>query len=348
MAIGRSATRSAVVLALALTTVVLDPATSGACACGAFVANDELRAQQETALVELTGRTESITLSVRARSEATQAAFLMPVPARARFEVADGELFGELDRISRPDVEVRRVVVDGDGVGGAPRSDQGATVVDHVEVGPYEVAQLAGTDATAVADWLGDHDFTLPPALGTALGPYLAEGWLVVAVRLAPASGSLAGGLPPMRLAFETDTPVYPMRLSATAEVVQPLRLYVLADHRVDVGNPAPGGRPPDLTFAGPVEPHPDHPALSAMLPGRRFLTRYDGEFSPTRITDDILITRSATDEPHRAVVTVTEYVRSSWPLPGAPLTLLGLAVLGGGVFAVRRLVTRRRAGRSA
>ncbi|MEU4767390.1 DUF2330 domain-containing protein [Actinosynnema sp. NPDC023794] len=331
------ATRISAVLALVVTLVAVDPAMSGACACGAFVANDKLRAQQETALVELTGRTESITLSVRARSEATRAAFLMPVPARARFEVAEGELFTELDRISRPDVEVRRVVVDGNGAGAPPQSERGATVVDHVEIGPYEVAQLAGTDATAVTEWLGANDFTLPAALGGALGPYLAEGWLVVAVRLAPTSGSLADGLPPMRLAFETDTPVYPMRLSATAEGRQPLRLYVLADHRVDVTNPAPEGGAPDLTFAGEVRPDPQYPTLSAMLTGPRFLTRYDAEFRPAHITDDIRFTRSATDEPHRAVVVVDEYVRSSWPMPALPLTLLGLALVVGAVVLVRR-----------
>ncbi|TQM85230.1 uncharacterized protein DUF2330 [Saccharothrix saharensis] len=343
MATSRMATRTAVVLALALTAVAVDPATSGACACGAFVANDRLRAQDETALVELTGRTESITLSVQARSEATEAAFLMPVPARARFEVADGELFTELDRISRPAVEVRRVVVDGDGAGSAPGAEGGATVVDHVEVGPYEVAQLAGTDATAVTQWLDEHDFTLPTALGGALRPYLAEGWLVVAVRLAPTSGSLAAGLPPMRLAFETDTPVYPMRLSATAEAAQPLRLYVLADHRVDITNPAPTGSPADLTFAGEVTPDPRYPVLSTTLTGPRFLTRYDGRFRPAQITEDIHFTRSATDTPYRATVTVTEYVRSSWPLPGVPLLLVGVAVLVGTGFAVRRCTTRRR-----
>ncbi|MEU4743363.1 DUF2330 domain-containing protein [Actinosynnema sp. NPDC023658] len=333
----------AVVVALVVAVVAFDPATSGACACGAFVANDELRPQQETALVELTGRTESITVSVRARSEATEAAFLMPVPARARFEVADGELFTELDRISRPDVVVRRVT--GDGAGAPPGADRAATVVDHVEVGPYEVAQLSGTDTTAVTDWLGEHDFTLPADLGGALGPYLAEGWLVVAVRLAPTSGSLAAGLPPVRLSFETDTPVYPMRLSATAEGPQPLRLYVLADHRVDVGNPAPGGSPPDLTFAGEVRPGPDHPALSAVVTGTRFLTRYDGRFAPARITDDIRITRAATDEPHRAVVTVTEYAADSpWSTPALPLVLVGVALVGGAVVAAVAIRRRRTA----
>ncbi|WP_173060108.1 DUF2330 domain-containing protein [Phytohabitans houttuyneae] len=334
--------RIAAVVALAVAMVGLNPAISGACACGAFVANDKLRAQQETALVELSGRTESITLSVQARSTATQAAFLMPVPARARFEVADGALFAELDRISRPEVKVRRVTAEGDGAGGGPQAGGGATVVDHIEIGPYEVAQLAGTDTTAVTKWLADNDFTLPTALGGALKPYLEEGWLVVAVRLAPTSGSLSAGLPPMRLAFETDAPVYPMRLSATAEDQQPLRLYVLADHRVDISNPAPEGSTPDLTFAGEVKPDPQYPTLSAALTGTRFLTRYDGDFAPAQITDDIRITRSATDEPHRAVVTVTEYVRSPWPTLAVPLFILVVALVMAAVAIVRRRQTSR------
>ncbi|MBW4720456.1 DUF2330 domain-containing protein [Saccharothrix obliqua] len=328
----RIATRVAAVVAAAVALVIVNPAVSGACACGAFVANDKLSTQRETALVELTGRTEAITLSVLTRSTADRAAFLMPVPARARFEVANGALFGELDEVSRPRVEVREVVADGDGVGGAPPG-AGATVVDRVEVGPYDVAQLSGTDVTAVTEWLGDNDFTLPPDLGGALAPYLADGWLVVAVRLAPTSGSLSAGLPPMRLTFETDTPVYPMRLSAVADRVQPLRLYVLADHRVDVGNPAPRGNAPELTFAGEVRPDARYPELSALLSGPRFLTRYDGEFRPQHITDDIRITRAATDEPYQAVVVVTKYVRSPWRSPvvyavGAAVLIVGAVLL--------------------
>ncbi|NUT37576.1 MAG: DUF2330 domain-containing protein [Hamadaea sp.] len=337
------ATRVVMVAALAATMLTVNPAISGACACGAFVANDKLRAQQETALVQLNGRTESITLSVQARSEAKQAAFLMPVPSRARFEVADGKLFTELDEVSRPEVRVREVVIDRDGAGAPPQSGRGVTVVDHVEIGPYEVAQLSGVDATAVTRWLGDNGFTLPGALAGALGPYFAEGWLVVAVRLAPTSGSLADGLPPMRLSFDTDKPVYPMRLSATAQDRQPLRMYVLAGHRMDISSPAPQGSAPELTFAGEVRPDARFPALSAVLPGPRYLTRYDGDFDPRQITGDIYLTRSATDEPHRAVVTVTQYVHSPWPMPGVPLALAGLAVVvaAGAIVVVRRRQAR-------
>ena len=311
-------------VAAALTTA--GPTVSGACACGAFVADHKLRSQQETALVELTGRRESITLAVQTSSDAEQAAFLMPVPARAEFALADGAVFAELDRVSKPDVRVEEVEMDGDGAGAAAPG-KGATVVDHVAVGPYEVAQLAGTDSTAVAEWLDDNDFTLPDALGDAFEPYLDDGWLVVAVKLVPESGSLDAGLPPMRLSFETDTPVYPMRLSATAEDEQPLRLYVLADHRVDITNPAPGAREPELVFAGQVQAHPDHPVLSTLLAKPRFLTRYDGEFRPERITDDILITTSDTDEPYRATVVVTKYVR--------PFSETLLPLLAGGILLV-------------
>lgn len=128
------------------------------------------------------------------------------------------------------------------------------TVVDHTTVGPFEVAQLAGTDSAAVTD---------------------------------------------------------PMRLSATAEFAQPLRLYVLADHRMDMTNPAPNGRTPELTYANRLRPADlaDHPILAGMVEGQRFLTRYDAEFHPEQITGDIRLTPAASDATYRAVVVEDHYV---------------------------------------
>jgi hypothetical protein len=335
--------RLLVLTLVALAVLGAGPGVAGACACGAVLADQRLQAVQETALVTLTGRTEAVTLNVAAQTEATRAAFLMPVPARARFELADAKVFAELDDISRPRVEYRDVETDGNGSGGAaPGGAERVTVIDHTTVGPFEVAQLAGHDSAAVTTWLGANDFELPPALKGALDPYLAEGWLVVAVKLAPdtAGETFAGGLPSMRLTFDTDEPVYPMRLSATAEYAQPLRLYVLADHRMDISNPAPAGPAPQLTFAGAVRPADlaDHPVLAKQVHGQRFLTRYDATPEPAEISADIRFTQAAKDASYRAVVTEIRYVS------GPAISMTGLlSTVGGGTLVLLLVALGRR-----
>jgi hypothetical protein len=340
--------RTTVVKLLVLPLVALGvlgagPGVAGACACGAVLADQRLQAVQETALVEIADGTEAVTLTVATRTDATRAAFLMPVPGRARFELADADVFAELDAVSKPRIEYRDVVTDGGGSGGAaPGGADRVTVTDHTTVGPFEVAQLTGADASAVTGWLGDNDFTLPADLADALTPYLAEGWLVVAVRLTPdtVGTTFADGLPSMRFTFGTDTPVYPMRLSATAEYAQPLRLYVLADHRMDVDGPAPRGPEAELTYANWVRPADltDHPVLARMIAEPRFLTRYDATFPPADITDDIHLTQAATDETYRAVVVENRYVTST-----ATGTLVIWGVSLAGVLALVVIAVRRR-----
>lgn len=339
--------RALVLPVVALGLLGAGPGVAGACACGAVLADERLDATQETALVELAGTTESVTLNITTRTSATEAAFIMPVPGRAAFELADAEVFTELDRISRPRVVYREVVVDGDGGAGAVDDGDQVTVTDHVDVGPYQLAQLTGADSTAVTDWLADHDFTLPTDLADALTPYLADGWLVVAVRLTPRAedATFAEGLPPMRLTFGIDEPVYPMRLSATAEHGQPLRLYVLADHRMDASNPAPQGGGPELTYAarlGPAEVA-RYPILSDLVTGPRFLTRYDATFNPDHITDDIHLSRAATDDAYRAVVVERRYVTATPVGEVALWVLAGAGLLGVSTLFVVRAVRRAR-----
>jgi hypothetical protein len=328
----------------ALGAMVAGPGVANACACGAAIA-DELTPVRETALVELDGPAEHVTVNIGADTTSDSVAFLMPVPSRAGFAIADGALFTELDEVSRPRVEYREVEIDGDGAGGAAPGGE-VTVVDHVEVGPYELAQLSGTDDRAVSDWLTAKDFTLPPDLAGHLAPYLADGWLVVAVHLRPevAGETFDDALPPMRISFATDEPVYPMRLSAAADHGQPLRLYVLADHRMDVTDPTPGDGAPEVNFAGWLTPGDldGQPELAKLVPERRFLTRYDAWVDPAEVTDDIRLTRAPEDEAYRAVVIQTRYVRGLSTVE-VTLVVLGGVVLAGLAAGAVILVRRRR-----
>jgi len=158
-----------------------------------------------------------------------------------------------------------------------------------------------------------------------------------------------------MQMAFTTDEPVYPMRLSKLGNPSQPFRLYVLADHRMDISNPTPDLDEPEVTFAGWVAPKDlaDYPALAKRLANRvaekRFLTRYDKELEARYITDDITFTQAAADEAHRAVVVRTEYVSKGSGIPGisddsgtnvvawAGFGVLGLLAVASVVAALRK-----------
>jgi len=150
-----------------------------------------------------------------------------------------------------------------------------------------------------------------------------------------------------MRLTFRASEPVYPMRLSATADYAQPLRLYVLADHRMTAGNPASEGTGPALTYAGRLGKADleSHEALAKIAGGQRFLTRYDASFEPANITDDIHLTPAPVDDPYRAVVVQTSYVSGGmdWDDEMTLWTVLaaGVVVLGGAFLWWRLRRTR-------
>ncbi|TCO65251.1 DUF2330 domain-containing protein [Actinocrispum wychmicini] len=308
------------VVAALLTLQVATPMTAQACACGGFVGDQKVRVGQETAIVALDQGKETVSMQFAADTTATRAAWVMPVPTKADVSLGDEKDFTYLDDFTKPEY---RDVRTGSGVGGgnmaAAPPGGGVTVSQHTQIGPYTVAQLTGRTSADVAQWLTDNGFSLPPQLATGMTPYLDGGWSFAAVRLTAAQGgTLHGVLPPLRIAFDTADPVYPMRLSGLATTPQALRLYVLAPHKMDATSPAPN-QEFQLYFAGRDDSR------------NTYVTRYDGQWgTPSVITQDVRITQSANDDPHREVV--TRYVAGgtsgmspeAWPwLAGAVVLLV-------------------------
>ena len=273
-----------------------------------------MQVNQEEAVVELADGRQTVTMQFTASTTAERAAWVMPVPTKADITLGDPKIFTELERLTRP--EYRHSTRKGDGVGGAA-APGAVNVLEQTKIGPYEVAQLAGNDATAVAEWLRQNNFTLPQNLADGLKPYLDEGWSLAAMRLSGADGkSLRGLLPPIRLSFATNTYVYPMRLSGLAKTPQALRLYVLADHRIDAT-----GLSLQLYFAGRDETR------------GKFVTRYDATWpDPSRITSDIQLATARTDDPYRTVIgdSVSDQAMSFAPMVWSVIAMIvaGLAVL--------------------
>jgi hypothetical protein len=299
-------------------------------------------------------------MSLTVSGDARTAAWIMPVPNRATVKLGDADVFERLDEETAPAYERREYfwprshdwpfdMFESDGTAGAgdaaPRSPGSSVdVVGRERLGPFDVARLTATDSGALGDWLDENGFALPDRLDTALEPYVRQEWEYVAVRLAPedtAAGlPLTGTLDPLHLAFASDEPVYPMRLSRLATTAQALDLYVLAEHRMEPGSSI-GGDEPVVTFAGRID-GPAGPLGDLTRGGTDFLTAVEQSFpQPGRISGDHTLRRTAADDTYRKVIYVDE-MQTLWGMPEWLVWFgIGVAVLAIKAVAVAIVLIR-------
>ncbi|MER7732832.1 DUF2330 domain-containing protein [Streptomyces erythrochromogenes] len=335
-----------------------------ACGCGAMIPDGQSRigVDRETSVVRWDGRTEQIVMRFTVGGNAQRAAWIMPVPGRATVELGDGELFDELRELTRPEHRTRSHFwprdgdwpfsrTTGDGAGApAPGAAPPVGVVGREQLGDFDVARLTATDPDALKNWLESNGFRLPDRLATEVKPYVDQHWEYVAVRLAPRGGQgkvLRGDLDPLKIRFDSDRLVYPMRLSRMAKTPQSLGLYVLADHRMEPATTI-GGSAPEVTFAGTVEP--DDGPLAALADGKPvFLTAIEQRFpEPGRIDADHELRAAPKDTPYRRTIYRDELLTVGDGIPVWLLTVSAAAVALAGAACAQARRTRRRSRRPA
>jgi hypothetical protein len=335
------------VLILLAALVAHTAAPAWACGCGAYIPDRSGAAVvDERALIAWDGAREDILMSLGVTGSSDRAAWVMPVPSAAQVSLGDGDVFGELARLTAPRVEYRDswwptfdwLQQGSNGaVEAAGAAPGGVTVLSSQRIGPFDVTRLRGDDPGALAGWLAGNGFPHPDHLDADLAPYVADGWEIVAIQLVPgaAGTSLTGTLQPLRLSFASDEVIYPMRLSRSAHAPQSVDLYVLAAHRMDPSRVPVRGNAPTLRFAGPV----DAALLAPYLDGGRYLTRWTDRLdAPQHIDDDYVFTRAATDTDYQQVILRT---RNRGEVTG--LALLG-AIIAVGAAAIIVAARRRQA----
>jgi hypothetical protein len=314
-----------------------------ACGCGAYVPDSPgASVADERALITWDGRNEDILMSFNISGRSDRAAWVMPVPSAAQVSLGDAKVFDELAAMTAPRLEFRdswwptfswlMPQSASQDTAGAPRGAPVA-VLSSQRIGPFDVTRLATDDPTALAKWLSDNGFPHPPDLDRNLAPYVTDGWEIVAIKLVPAAQgqSLTGDLQPLRLSFDTDIVVYPMRLSRSASTPQSVDLYVLADHRMDATNTPLPESGPSLEFAGRIDVVDESSPLAPYLGDGAFLTRWTQEIpDPQSIDDDYVFVRAAMDETFQRVIHRT---RNRGDITG--LILIGAIVAGGVIGAV-------------
>ncbi len=296
------------------------PAPAQACACGALVTDSAANINAETAFVVMADGRERIDMVMHLDGEASTAAWIMPLPPGGKVSLGDKDVFDRLKQLTTP--RPRHVLQFlPDFRGGGPRSGTdnskagaapGVQVVDVQTVGPFEVTTLQGTSAAAVNDWLETNGFPTRHEVEPTFQEYLDAGWQITATRLTPGddSAALSNGLDSLRMEFPTTEPIYPIKLSRHAQTRQGVRLFVLADHRMDAQGPTSSSHDLNVTFAGKVPT-----AEVGLGDGERYLTALEGNFEPTKISDDIRFTQADSDEEHIPTYEVAIPVWKAYPV---------------------------------
>lgn len=332
------------VLALLLTLGVLAvPVPASACACGGIVSPDvDARIADEVALLAGDGTTETIVMRLNMRSNADNAALVIPTPTPATVSAASSTVFDTLEKLTAPRVQTVRHWT----FGGAPRSDFDTagpaaaaaqpTVVRQVRLGPLEATTLAGGGLAGVRDWLRDNGYALRPEISAGLEPYLRDGWSVVAMRLV-APGPLDGGLDPVRLTFASEQLVYPMRMSAHADSPQRVVIYTLGDHRMQRVDTDAADQSITVDYAGSIAGSTDDPTVADLSRFGAYLTRSSTQIGePGAITTDFEFADAPTDEPFQRVIYRHEYADATPVVFGAGVA--AVLLIGAGMLVVRRL----------
>ncbi len=110
------------------------------------------------------------------------------------------------------------------------------TVVHQESIGPYETVTLSSTEPGALFNWLDGHGYAVADDIKPIVDAYEAEGFDFIALRLIP--GANVRQMQPVRVVSPGASPVLPLRMvAAGAGMSMPITLFVIGEGRWETQN---------------------------------------------------------------------------------------------------------------
>jgi hypothetical protein len=313
-------------LFLSLFTAVATLCAQPGQSCGAFGRRGNappIRLDRQSAFLWQAQGKEHMLLSVQYSGGTDEFAWVIPVESRPEVTVEKGAPFTELRRAT----EIRNTTLRARAVGGGSKGmapDDGVTVLEQKEEGPYNIAVLSATSGGGLYEWLQKNQFAVSKNARGQMDYYISHKFVFVAARIrngaqtnATVSNRLRSGtIAPMHLTFGAKQLSYPLKMTAVNPGVSEMEIYVAGDtwdqNKVlkHVNNaPAsldevqPLGRVRVQTFqlkpslegfavSGPPDlanPQGSFPTLARLLPKGGKLTKYNGVLGDAQRQNDLV-----------------------------------------------------------
>ena len=217
-------------------------------------------------VVALSGDTTTLWDQIQYSGDPADFAWILPVHGGVAVGVGNGAFIDSLDQQTTPVIHSPQVICQyppgsfagggfggngGSGCGCGGSSDEGGSspenggpgggspdggtegvnVISQETVGPYDVAEIHGTDTTSIIDWLTAHGYEIPGTISPILDQYVSEGFDFVAVRLSPGKGVQA--MQPIRVSWKGKDVSLPLRMVAAGVGDRVgIKLFLIGDGR--------------------------------------------------------------------------------------------------------------------
>lgn len=189
---------------------------------------------------------ETLILSIIFQGDSKDFAWVIPTPSQPEVDKGQKQLFNALEELTS---HKESYGVATPGLGSKGVEEEAVTVHEVKQVDIYDIAVLSATDENALFNWLNDNGYTYPASGKYILDSYIEGEWFFTAVRVNNEAASELttsalneGTATPLKLTFQSDKIVYPLRISAIVSEEPEatsyfpdsigVLLYVLADHK--------------------------------------------------------------------------------------------------------------------
>ena len=296
--------------------------------CGAFGrggrAVTPIKLDRQSAFLWQAQGKEHMLLSVQYSGGTDEFAWVIPVESRPEVTVEKGAPFTELRRAT----ELRsRALRSMEGGGGSKNkgADNGVTVLEQKEEGPYNIAVLSATSGGGLYEWLQKNQFVVSKNARGQMDYYIGHKYVFVAARIrngaktnqTVSSRLRSGTIAPMHLTFSAKQLSYPLKMTAVNPGMSEMEIYVAGDTfdqakvLKNVNNAPPDTdqvrpvrgvttqtfqlRPSGLgafEISGPPDlanPQGNFPTLARLLPKGGKLTKYNGVLGDAQRQNDLV-----------------------------------------------------------
>ena len=204
--------------------------------------NYKISETDQKAVIWHDGKTETLIVSITFKGDSSEFAWIIPVPAKPDVEAGVDELFVSLDQLTRPVYSKTEPLPFGSlGLGTKEAERTTVTVIETKKVDIYDIAVLTAKDTSDLRKWLEDNGYTYPENREHLLKSYVNKDWYFVAAKVSTENLPLSYGLrtghaTPLKITFESEKIIYPLKISGMESSTTNTSNKVIAAHSFEDG----------------------------------------------------------------------------------------------------------------